>query len=366
LEQLGFFESIEISTPRGSADDRLVLNLNVREKPTGTFSVGAGFSSAESFLFTASVAKNNFFGYGISGNITAELSGRRQQFSANITDPYFLDSRFIFNGNAFRIATDFNDFTRNAFGGGVSIGRRIFDFTSFSLGYKIADVSVTNFDLIVPEFFRENTDGLSSSVVFTLRRDTRNHPLITTKGSYYSLNLEYSGLGGTVDFFRVLGNGRWYIPVWKTSTFKINARIGWIKSTDGEPVPLYERFFTGGINSLRGYELRSVGPFITIPDSITGTDRVFVYGGNKLLVLNFEYEFPIYDKAGFRGVVFFDAGNTFAEDESLNPLALRLDFGAGIRWNSPFGPLRFEWGFPINRRPDERKSVFNFTIGSFF
>lgn len=366
LEQLGYFESVEVSTPRGSSDDQLVLNINVKEKPTGTFSVGAGFSSAESFLFTASVAKNNFFGLGISGSITAEVSGRRQQFSANLTDPYFLDSRFILNANAYRIATDFNDFRRNSFGGGVSLGRRLFDFSSFSVGYQIEDVSLSNFDLIVPQFFRDNADGLSSSAVASFTRDTRNNPLITTKGTYHNITLEYAGLGGDVNFFRVLANGRYYIPVWGTSVFKVNARLGYIKSTNGEPVPLFERFFTGGINSLRGYELRSVGPTVTIPDSITGDDEIFVYGGNKLLVMNFEYEFPIYDRGGFRGVVFFDIGNTFAEDQALNPLKLRADYGAGIRWNSPFGPLRFEWGFPVKRRPDEKRSVFNFTIGSFF
>lgn len=368
LEQLGYFESVEVATPRGSADDRLVLNLNVKEKPTGTFSIGAGYSSAESFLFTASVAKNNFFGLGISGNISAELSGRRQQFSASITDPYFLDTRNIFSANAYRISTDFEDFRRQSFGGGVNIGRRLFDFTAVSMGYQIEDVKLNEFDLIVPEFFTENADGLSSSLVFSINRDTRNNPLVTTKGTYLSVDAQYSGhgLGGDVDFFRIMGNARIFIPVWKGTVFRFNARAGWIKSLSGEPVPLFERFFTGGINSLRGYELRSVGPSITIPSTITGADEEFVYGGDKLLVFNVEYEFPIYNQGGFRGVIFFDAGNAFAEDETFNPLNLRADFGAGIRWVSPFGPLRFEWGFPIKRQADEKRSVFNFTIGSFF
>lgn len=368
LEQLGYFESVEISTPRGSADNRLILNLNVKEKPTGTFSVGAGFSTSESFLLTASVAKNNFFGLGISGSVSAELSGRRQQFSGQLTDPYFLDTRNILNANAYRIATDFNDFRRNSFGGGISLGRRLFDFTTASIGYRIEDVELNNFDLIVPEFFRNNADGISSSAVLSVTRDTRNNPLITTKGTFHTVNFQYSGngLGGDVNFFRVIGNARYYFPIIGTSVIKLNARIGYIRSLDGNPVPLFERFFTGGINSLRGYDLRSVGPTITIPDSITGEDQVFVYGGNKLLLFNLEYEFPLYDKAGFRGVIFVDAGNAFAEDQALNPFKLRADFGAGVRWNSPFGPLRFEWGFPFRRRPDERRSVFNFTIGSFF
>lgn len=368
LEQLGYFESVEISTPRGSEDDRLVLNLNVKEKPTGTFSVGAGYSSSESFLFTASVAKNNFFGLGISGSISAEVSGKRQQFTAQMTDPYFLDTNWIFSANAYRINADFEDFRRKSFGGSAEFGRRIFDFTSFSIGYNIEDVALDDFDLIVPEFFREDSSGLTSAAVFNIRRDTRNNPIVTTKGSYLSATMEYAGngLGGDNDFFRVIGNARYFQPVIGSSVLKFNARIGYIKSLNDEPVPLFERFFTGGINSLRGYELRSVGPTITIPSSITGADEDFVYGGNKLMLFNLEYEFPIYDAAGFRGVVFVDAGNAFAENEAMNPLDLRSDFGAGIRWNSPFGPLRFEWGFPFKRREGEKRSVFNFTIGSFF
>ncbi|MFO1462357.1 MAG: outer membrane protein assembly factor BamA [bacterium] len=368
LEQLGYFETVEISTPRGSSDDKLVLNINVKEKPTGTFSVGAGFSSSESFLFTASVSKNNFMGLGISGSVNAEISGKRQQFSMQFTDPYLFDTNWILQANAFRITSNFEDFRRKSFGGELDLGRRIFDFSSFSLGYRIEDVKLDDFNLIVPLFFKQNADGLTSSLIFQFNRDTRNNPIITTKGLYSSLILEYAGngLGGDNDFLRVTANQRVFFPLWKNSVIKLNARVGYIKSLNDEPVPLFERFFTGGINSLRGYEFRSVGPRVTIPDGITGKDEEFVYGGNKLLLFNLEYEFPLYDAAGFRGVVFVDAGNAFAEDEALNPLKLRADAGAGIRWNSPFGPLRFEWGFPFKRREGEKRSVFNFTIGSFF
>ena len=368
LQQLGYFENVEFSTPRGSSDNQLNLNVSVKERPTGTFSVGAGFSSIENFILTASVSKQNFLGLGISGFLSAELSSRRQQFMLNYSNPYFLDSDFMLSINAFKMLSEFDEFRRDSLGGEISFGRRVFDFTSFSLGYRIEDVSLKNFSLTVPELFKRNKDGLTSSGVFTVNHDTRDNALSPTKGDYESFSLEYAGngLGGDNDFVRLIGNARYYLPLPLKTVLKANVRVGWIKSLNDDPIPLFERFFTGGINSLRGYELRAIGPRVQIPGSATGADEEFVYGGNKLFVFNLEYEFPIYPSAGFRGVVFFDAGNAYSEHEDLNPIKVRTNVGVGFRWVSPFGPLRFEWGFPLNRRPGEDRSVFNFTIGSSF
>lgn len=366
LQQLGYFESVEFSTPRGSQDNQLVLNVNVKEKPTGSFSVGAGFSSVENFILTASISKQNFLGRGISGFLSAEISSRRQQFILNYSNPYFMDTDFIVNVNAFRMLSDYDEFRRQAFGGELQVGRRLFDFSSFSFGYKIEDVKVKDFSLFVPEFFKQNASGLTSSLSFNVRRDTRNNALVPTKGDFESFDVEYAGVGGDNNFLRLVGNARYYQPLPWDSVLKANVKVAWIKSLNGQPVPLFERFFTGGINSLRGYELRSVGPSLQIPSSATGKDERFVFGGNKLFVFNLEYEFPIYPSGGFRGVVFFDAGNAYAENEDLNPLNVRTNVGAGFRWISPFGPLRFEWGFPIKKKEGEDRSVFNFTIGSSF
>lgn len=369
LEALGYFEKVEISTPKASADDRLNLNINVKEKPTGSFSVGAGYSSVESFLVTASITKQNFMGLGISGSVLAEISKLRQQFSLQYADPYFLDTKMIFTGNVSKLKTRFDDFDRDALGGELNLGRHFFDNSSATLGYRIETVKVDNFSPIVPQFFQQDTSGVTSSAIFALERDTRNNRLAATRGSYNQVVLEYAGLGGTNNFLRVNGNSRWFLPVPfpKNSVFKTNFRLGYIKSFEsGQPVPLFERYFTGGVNSLRGFVPRSIGPKVQIPTGTTDGDQTFVYGGDKLLVFNMEYEFPIYDPANIRGVLFIDAGNAYAEDQDLNPLKVRTDWGFGLRWVSPFGPLRFEWGLPFKRQPGEDKIVFNFTIGTFF
>jgi outer membrane protein insertion porin family len=366
LQALGYFEEVNFATPRGSADDRIDINITVKEKPTGTFSIGAGFSSAENFIFTASIAKQNFMGYGISGQFSTELSSKRQLFILSFDDSHFLDSDWLLGVSGYRTVNVFTDFERRSFGGSVSLGHQLFDWSSVRLGYQIEDVNVGDFQTTVPAAFNQNLSGLTSSASLTLARDTRNNRLFPTRGMYVSGSAEYAGLGGDNDFYRLSGNFRYYHPIWKSFVAKFNASIAQISSLNSLPVPLFERFFLGGVNSLRGYTLRSVGPSVFVPNTVAGGDNRFVYGGNKMLQFNFELEVPIYDPAGLKLVSFLDAGNAFDETQNFAINRLRADFGFGLRWNSPLGPLRFEWGFPFSRNPGENATVFNFTIGSFF
>ena len=369
LMQLGFFEEVNFSLPRGSRDDRVVLTVDVKEKPTGSFSLGAGFSSLESFIFNASIQKDNFFGYGIRGGVSANISKLRQEFSISMTDRYFLDTRWIFSLGGHRYFSALNrDFDQKSFGGSVSFGRELFPFFDVSLGYSIEDVSVTNFSAAVPAFFQQNASGLSSSVVTTLAYDTRDNRLFTTKGMYHSFSSEYTGhgVGGDNDFWKMYVDSRIFFALPLKTVLKARGMFGYVNSLNDEPVPLFERFFLGGINTLRGFDLNTIGPELRIPSSITGGDHRFTYGGNRLLLFNVEYEIPVYEPAGIRTVIFVDAGQAYAENESIDLSAIRANYGFGLRWHSPFGPLRFEWGFPFTRREGESFSVFNFSIGQSF
>lgn len=365
IEALGYFEEVNFATPRGSSDDTIVLNITVKEKPTGTFTIGAGFSSAENFIFNASLAKNNFFGFGISGQASTELSSKRQLFILSAEDPYFLDSRWILGVSGFRTVNVFNDFDRRSFGGTLTLGHRLFDYSIFRFMYQAESVDVGDFRTTVPATFSQNLSGLTSSGTLSLERDTRNNRLFPSRGMYHSTSGEFAGLGGDNKFFRAVENFRYYQPV-KAFVGKFNLTVANIASLNNLPVPLFERFFLGGINSLRGYNLRSIGPSVQIPTTTAGGDNRFVYGGNKMLQLNFELEIPIYNPAGFKGVAFMDSGQTFSEAETISLRELRSDYGFGLRWNSPIGPLRFEWGLPIKRQTGEDSVIFNFAIGSFF
>jgi outer membrane protein insertion porin family len=368
LMRLGFFEEVNFATPRGSRDDTMELNITVKEKPTRSFNVGAGFSSAEMFIFNASVSIQNFLGYGLATSVSAELSKIRQLFELSVQDPYFLDTNWMAGFSVYRSSYRYTDFKREATGGDVSLGHRFFDNFAASVGYQVEQVDVGSFSFAVPQIFKENSSGLTSALSLTVSRDTRNNELYPTKGLYDSVVQEVSGakLGGNNDFYRVNFRSMFYQPIWKSIVFRNFIRVGYIKSLNDKPVPLFERFFTGGVNSLRGYDPNSVGPRLKIPRTPDGREEYFVYGGDKLLLLITEIECPIYDKAGLRAVAFFDAGNAFAEDENYSFKNLRLDYGFGLRWNSPMGPLRFEFGIPIQRQTGEAPMVFNFTIGNFF
>ncbi|HQC50639.1 MAG TPA: outer membrane protein assembly factor BamA [bacterium] len=368
LMRLGFFEEVNFATPRGSKDDTMILNVTVKERSTRSFNVGAGFSSVEKFIFNASVRLDNFKGFGMSTAVSAELSKIRQLFMLSVSDPYFLDTNWLAGFSVYRTAYYYTDFKREATGGDINFGHRFFDNFSANLGYQIEHVSVGSFSYAVPQRFREDSSGLTSGLNFTISRDTTNNRLAPTKGMYNALMQEVSGakLGGNNDFYRVNFRTMLYEPVWKGIIFRQFFRMGYVKSLNDNPVPLYERFFTGGPNSLRGFYPNSVGPSLRIPSSVSGPVENFVYGGDKLMLFVTELEFPVVDKAGIRAVAFFDAGNAYAEEQNYSFRNIRMDYGFGIRWNSPMGPLRFEWGIPIQRRSGEDSVVFNFTIGNFF
>ena len=372
--QLGFFQNVEISQKRGSAPNMIIITFKVEERPTGTFQIGAGFSSVENFIFTAQIAQNNLLGRGQSLSLMAQLSSLRQLFRIHFYDRRFFDSHWIFSTSFFNEERDYFDFTRRSYGGSFLLGYPLHDNAYFSASYKIEDVNVSMggshrapSDVPMSTLFN---DGLTSSIKLALVWDTRNNRLFPSRGFFNSYSFEVADkiMGSDNVFMRHLIYSRWYFPIGLGIVFKTNAEFGLVTSRLDTGVPIFERFFVGGINSVRGFAPRSLGPRIKVADQYdpAATLQDFNIGGNKMLVFNFEIEFPIFQKAGIRGVIFFDAGNAFNENETLNPANLRTSIGWGFRWFSPIGPLRFEWGAPLKPRAGEEPIVFEFTIGNFF
>ncbi|MCC6749600.1 MAG: outer membrane protein assembly factor BamA [Deltaproteobacteria bacterium] len=380
---LGFFESVNVSTKRGTTDDRIVVTIEVKERPTGTFQVGAGFSSVENFIAQAQISQNNLFGRGQRLALQAQISGLRQLFSVSFWEPYFLDTQWTFGFDVYNSLRNFESFNRNATGGNLTWGYPITDDIRVYLTYTGEYVAVSTAGR--GNIFGATTtsplpagvqlanlfnSGFTSSVRFSVQWDTRNNRLFPTKGFFHTIWAEFSTpvLGSQNVFNRYGGFTRWYYPIWGPFVFKFNGQIGVITSSDPKGVPIFERYFVGGIMDVRGFRPRSLGPRIPVLSSVDPNDSIFYFnkGGNKEMIFNAEIEFPIFEKVGIRGVIFSDAGMAFDDSEPLSFTALRHSAGFGFRWFSPIGPLRFEWGLPLRPQSGEDPLVFEFTIGNFF
>jgi outer membrane protein insertion porin family len=371
---LGFFEDVKISEKRGTSDDKIAITIEVKERPTGTFQVGAGFSSIENFIATAQIAQQNLFGRGQTLSLLAQLSSLRQLFRVQFYEPRFLDSDWIFSVSGFNFEQDFFDFIRRSWGGQVLLGYQLHDDVYISASYNLEQVAVTigGFRGRVSNVPLANLfdAGRTSSVRLSLSWDTRNNRLFPTKGwlHSYSIQIAEGFLGSQIPYIRHSLSSRWYFPLPLGITFKTNAELGIVTTSRPQGLPIFERFFVGGILSVRGFPPMSLGPKLKVADRFDPAASLvdFNTGGNKQFYMNFELEFPIFRKVGILGVVFFDTGNAFDDRESIGWEKMRSSVGFGFRWYSPVGPLRFEWGIPLRPLADEQPIVFEFTIGNFF
>jgi outer membrane protein insertion porin family len=406
VQALGFFEKVELSTKAQEGNpDKIDVTIEVAERATGTFQIGAGFSSIENFIGQAQVAQNNLFGRGTTLQLQASISSLRQLFTLRYLDPYFLDTRLTFAFSAYNSFLFYPTFNRRSSGGDLTFGYLIGDFVRLFGTYKLeyVDVRQNQAGAVVGGFapiaqvgrgtiFNLFRSGWTSSLRLSINYDTRNDRLFPRKGMFHSLAVEFADpvIASQNVFLRVSGFLRFYQPIWKNIIFRTNLETGFVYSRSSQGVPIFERYFVGGINTIRGYNLFSLGPRLNLLQNSDPSSPLvpFIIGGNWQLILNMEVEFPIFQAVNIKGVIFFDAGNAYNTEigrycpspqsvadipEVFNPCTpyptftnLRYSVGFGFRWVSPIGPLRFEWGIPLNRVQGENPIVFEFTIGNFF
>ncbi|MCK6550349.1 outer membrane protein assembly factor BamA [Myxococcota bacterium] len=405
VNALGYFEKVDVKTRKGSRDDLQIVDIEIKEKATGTFQIGAGFSSAENFIATAQISQDNFLGRGQSVALSAQLSSLRQLFQLRFTEPYFLDTDWTLSFDAFNTQTAFRSFNRASSGGDLTLGHPITDdirfFGTYTLEFVKSSVDEGTGQVAYAPL---NNSGRISSLRGTVAYDTRDNRLFPSAGHYHSLSAEFSSpwLGASenraFEKYRVVS--RYYYPILWDIVGKVSARAGYIHSSGSQDLSPSEKFIMGGINSIRGYSPFSIGPeslATSAAGGVNGYDPAspsftFLAGGNKELLFNLELEFPIFEAVGIKGVLFADAGNVYGEEENFFyadgkvrapriedptdplyfdpkslPLGMFWSVGFGFRWFSPIGPLRFEWGIPLTPRPDDdRGPLFEFSIGNAF
>jgi outer membrane protein insertion porin family len=400
IQALGFFETVQLTTSKGSADDLIVVDVQVSERPTGTFQIGAGFSTTDNFILQGQISKHNLFGRGQTFQFQGQFSGTRQLYNLRFVEPKFLDTDWTMAVDLYKKSVQSEGFTRSAFGGAMTWGYALTDTTYAYLTYRLEDVDVTTASTVstlgaVNEVLDSSSvanlyrGGLSSSVRASISHDTRNNRLFPTEGWYASAYAEVADefTGSESEFLRYGGFVRHYEPLFGPFVLKVNAEVGITTSRDPLGLPISERYLLGGIMDVRGFAPRSLGPRMAVGSPIDAGDPLgsLALGGNMKVVWNSEVEFPLVKSMGLNGVVFFDAGNAFnLEDRyctgadvsiKVDPCfsfpdsltsGLRTSVGFGVRWFSPIGPLRFEWGIPLDRQDGEDPIVFEFSIGNFF
>ncbi len=376
LMNLGFFEEATLATVKGKVDNKLNLDVNVKEKATGTFSIGGGYSSLDGFVAQGSIQQSNLFGYGLKSNVSASLGGKSSTYSVGVTDPYFLDTKWSLGSDVYRTEREYVDYTKRATGGDLKAGYQLSDSLSTFLLYKYEKFKIFKESFAMQEIRRLNPDtvsaqdGTTSAVMASISRNTTDYRLDPTSGMTNSLSVEFAGLGGTTRFLRYIAQTAQFFPTGFGTVFMIHGTFGNIQEV-GKKIPIDEKFYLGGINTLRGYAGRTVSPFIITKkyNVALGTfaeeQRAYL-GGDTEVVLNLEYTVPLLKEAGVKGVLFYDIGN--AVDGIGNAFSGMLSsYGFGIRWFSPIGPLRLEYGIPLNPRPGiDKNGKLEFSIGSFF
>ncbi len=335
----------------------MILNLQVEEQPTGSFSFGGGYSAIDNLYMVASITERNLFGRGQSIQLRAQFGGSTQQFDLSFTEPWLFDMPLSARFRANQWEYDYDEYTRDSKGASIQFGYPLFDYTDIYFQYAVDVSEVTEIDeayydtpyLIAGEY---TESSVSTSLVYD-SRDRRFNP---TEGSHHRVTLEYAGIGGDVGFTKATAETGWYFPIfWKTVGF-LHAEVGFIDENSGKILPDYERFYLGGINSLRGFDWRDVSP--------TNEDGQEI-GGDKFVQFNVEYLIPLLENQGLVGLFFYDTGNAY-DGGPIDLGDLRQSWGYGIRWYSPMGPLRLERGIVIDPEPDEEDARWEFSVGGSF
>jgi outer membrane protein insertion porin family len=359
LKRTGFFKEVDFTTSRGSTDQKINLDVKVEEAPTGAISFGVGYSSLESVVGIASISDKNLFGMGYAAVLKFKLGAETQDLRFSFTDPYFLGTSYSAGFDVYNERVEyFTEYKYKTLGGDIRVGKELTDTIRLDAMYKLERNDVYDVTSDASIYIKEQEGILTTSAIsFALSTDTRDDFFAPTRGFRHSLFVQFAGgiLGGDNDFVKVLGETSWYFPLPLYCVLNLRQKLGVIEPYSGKPVPIYEKFFVGGIQTLRGFEYGKAGPV---------DDQQEPIGATKMISLQNELIFPLSREIGLRGALFFDIGKGFDQWKDIGPL--RMGVGVGVRWFSPFGPIHIDFGINPNPKKGEKTNVFDFTMGTVF
>jgi outer membrane protein insertion porin family len=368
VDRLGYFTEVNIETPAvQGTTDQVDVNISVAEKPTGAVLLGAGFGSGEGIILSGSVTQQNIFGSGKHVTIGLNTSKLNTTYALSYTDPYYTVDGVSRGFDLYLRTIDaqnagLGDYRTKTAGGTVRFGVPVTerDTINYGLGYERTEISTfVNSPLIYLDYvatFGKSTDAILGTIGWT--RDTRDSLIYPTKGTLLRASTEVGLPGGSLNYYKAQGQYQRYFPITRDYTLLLNGEIGYGAGyNDTSTLPFFKNFYLGGVNSLRGFRVFTVGP-----KDIQGNPR----GGSHKLLGNAEFLMPFPGLQGEKSVrmsAFVDSGMTgekFAFDE------LRYSVGFGVLWVSPMGPLKISVAAPFKEQPGDRKQMFQFTFGGAF
>ncbi len=355
LNRLKYFEEVNFQTGKGADESLMDIDVHIKEKSTGMFSVGAGYSAVDKLVFMAQVSERNLFGKGQILSLNGYFGSTKTSYELSFVEPWLLDIPLWSKFEIWDTERDYDSYDLHTKGLGMTLGYPLFEYVTGYAGYRLTIDDVANIESTASQYIKDQEgETTSSGVTLSLSRDVTDDIMFPSKGSKNKVSAEVVGtiFQGDVSFAKYIADSKWFFPMPLDTVFGIHGKIGYMQGLEGKEVPVFERFYLGGINSLRG--LREVGPV----DS-----GGYCIGGETMLNFNAEIVFPLFEDAGIKGVVFFDTGNAWNSGYHLDDM--RRTAGAGVRWYSPIGPLRLEWGYVLDKKEDEAPSRWEFTIGMF-
>lgn len=377
LRNLSFFKSVRTSTERGSAPDRVVINIDVEEQPTGEVSFGVGYSTSEGFLGDVSISEKNFLGRGQFVKLSAGLGESSTTYEFAFKEPYFMGRRISFGFDVYQRElndNDFRSFDEKSTGGGVNFGLPLRDDElTLNLFYKINDREVSNVDSDASVALQDSAGTTLTSIVgYSLVHNTLDNFRLPREGSFAKFQQEFAGVGGDAQYIRTTAEARAYTSL--VTDWDLVGMLG-VKGGNifswGNRLKVQDQFFVGG-ETIRGFDSQGIGP------RDANTDDAL--GGKYFFAATAESNFPLpYIPQGFglRGAVFADAGSLWDFDSEIeqaipglnvesNDFNLRASVGVGLAWDSPFGPIRADFAYPLLKDDADRTEIFRLSGGTRF
>ena len=373
VDRLGFFTSVNVETVEiPGAPDQVDLAFTVTEKPTGSISLGAGFSSAEKVTLSFGIRQENAFGSGNYLAVEVNTSKYNRNLVLSTTDPYFTQNGISRTLDVFHrttrpyLTTDLSSYSLINSGAGIRFGVPVTESDTVFLGLNAEQTTIDKGTAGNLPYEYDQYGQLfgfkSTALPLTLgwARDGRDSALVPSKGRFQRLNADLS-LAGDVRYVRTSYQHQYYYPLSKKYTLALNADLGWGQGLNGQKYPLFKNFYVGGLGSVRGFEQSTLGP----PSQTAG---IYI-GGSKKIVLNAEFMLP-FPGAGndktLRLFGFTDVGRAFGDTEKVSLSELRASAGVGLSWISPMGPLRFSYATPIRQQTGDKIQKLQFQIGTSF